>query len=254
MISTRAVRAWYLALMVASATLMPAAVLAQANPGEQLSRANQEDHDPDHFLHELDDAMGALPLAAALGAALAFRPRRKDAPPRTPSVVQTQILLAAIGAVVMLIVGSSLARAFGIVGVASLVRYRAKVDDPKDAGVMLCCLGTGLAAGVGLYALAMFTTVFLILLLSVLEWLQPESMKLFDVAIKSKASNLRERVEQVFKRAGAECELRSMSDEELVFEVRLPLRRRTDRLSTAIVALDPSHEIAVEWREKKRAK
>ena len=34
----------------------------------------------------------------------------------------------------MLVVGSSLARAFGIVGAAGLVRYRAKIDDPKDAG------------------------------------------------------------------------------------------------------------------------
>ena len=62
----------------------------------------------------------------------------------------------------MLIVGQSLARAFGIVGVASLVRYRAKVDDPKDAGVMLANLGIGLASGVGLYLIAAFATVFLL--------------------------------------------------------------------------------------------
>ena len=31
----------------------------------------------------------------------------------------------------MVIVGSSVARAFGIVGVASLIRYRSKVDDPR---------------------------------------------------------------------------------------------------------------------------
>ena len=45
-------------------------------------------------------------------------------PPRSAPVIQTQIILAIVGAVVMLIVGSSLARAFGIVGVASLIRYR----------------------------------------------------------------------------------------------------------------------------------
>ena len=120
------------------APLAPLALHAQSNPVEQLSRANQEPHDPDHFLHEVDDAMGALPLAALLGAALALRPRRKGTPPRQASVIQTQIILAVVGAVVMLIVGQSLARAFGIVGVASLIRYRAKVDDPKDAVVMLC--------------------------------------------------------------------------------------------------------------------
>ena len=47
----------------------------------------------------------------------------------------------------MLVVGASLARAFGIVGAANLIRYRSKIDDPKDAVVMLCALAVGLAVG-----------------------------------------------------------------------------------------------------------
>src|SRR6185295_1269510 len=91
-----------------------------------------------------------LPLAAVLGAALAMRPRRAGTPHRRPAVVQTQIILAVVGALVMIVVGASLARAFGVVGIAGLVRYRAKIEDPKDAGVMLAALGVGLGAGVGL--------------------------------------------------------------------------------------------------------
>ena len=244
------------ALLLGAACLAaPAALQAQSNPIEQLTRANQEPHDPDHFLHEVDDAMGALPLAALLGAALALRPRRKGTPPRQASVIQTQIILAVVGAVVMLIVGQSLARAFGIVGVASLIRYRAKVDDPKDAVVMLCCLGTGLASGVGLYALAMISTAFLLVVLFLLESFEPESKKLFEVTIKAKADmNLRSQIQAVFKRAGADYELRSVSEGELVYEVSLPFKRRTDKLSTAIVALDDKNDIAVEWRDKKPAK
>ena len=83
--------------------------------------------------------------------------------------MQTQIILAIVGAVVMLVVGSSVARAFGIVGAASLVRYRAKIDDPKDAGIMLSALGIGLASGVGLYVLAIFATAFIALVVGVLE-------------------------------------------------------------------------------------
>ena len=93
-------------------------------------------------------------MAAALGAVLAFRPQRRGTPARSPAVIQTQIILAVVGAVVMLVVGASLARAFGIVGAANLVRYRSKIDDPKDAGVMLSCLALGLAAGVGIYWVA----------------------------------------------------------------------------------------------------
>lgn len=93
------------------------------------------------------EAVLSLPIAAALGAALAFRPPRRGTPPRNTAVIQTQIILAVVGALVMLVVGASLARAFGIVGAASLVRYRSKIDDPKDAGVMLSCLAIGLVNG-----------------------------------------------------------------------------------------------------------
>src|ERR671926_1799822 len=107
-------------------------------------------------------ALIALPLATAMGALLAFRPRRRGTPPRSAPVIQTQIILAVVGAVVMLIVGASLARAFGIVGAANLIRYRAKVEDPKDAVVMLATLSIGLACGVEVFGLAAFATVFIL--------------------------------------------------------------------------------------------
>lgn len=238
-----------LALLLAAAS--PIAVFAQNAPGEEVFRNTAKPpHDPNHFLHELDDAMSALPLAAILGAALALRPRRKGTPPRQAPVIQTQIMLAVVGAVIMLVVGQSLARAFGIVGVASLIRYRVKIDDPKDAIVMLCCLAMGLSAGVGLHALAMTSTAFVLVVLFALESFEPETKKLFDVIIKSKL-DIREGVEQIFKRATAEYELRSVSEGELAYEVRLPFKRRTDKISNAIVALDNSNDTAVEWKEKK---
>ncbi len=105
-----------------------------------------------------------LPLAALLGTVLALRPRRRGTPERQPAVVQTQIILAVVGALIMLVVGASLARAFGIVGAANLIRYRSKIDDPKDAVVMLCALAVGLASGVGLYGSGDSARVFIVLL------------------------------------------------------------------------------------------
>ena len=89
-----------------------------------------------------------LPLAAGLGALLALRPRRAGSPPHDWAVIQTQIVLAIVGALILIIVGASLARAFGIAGAANLIRYRAKIEDPKDAVVMLSTLSVGLACGV----------------------------------------------------------------------------------------------------------
>lgn len=199
------------------------------------------------------NALLALPCATALGAALAFRPRRRGTPPRSAPVIQTQIILAIVGAVVMLIVGSSLARAFGIVGVASLIRYRAKIDDPKDAVVMLACLTVGLACGVELYGLAAFATPFILGVLWIVESLEPERRKTFDLKVTAAdPSVLRSQVEGILRRADIKFELRSAGAKDLVYESDLPYSVRTDRISNAILQLQPDGETEVTWEEKKK--
>ena len=198
----------------------------------------------------IDQAIRRLPLAAALGALLAFRPRRKGTPARTTAVIQTQIILAIVGAVVMIVVGSSVARAFGIVGAASLVRYRAKIDDPKDAGIMLSTLGIGLASGVGLYFLAIFATVFIAIVVGLLESFEPEGYKLFDLKIKAQdATAIRPRVQQLLRRNNIRYELRTAADDELVYEARVPVGKKVDGVTEAIHSIDAANE--VEWEEKK---
>lgn len=206
--------------------------------------------EPESQWESIQQAIRRIPLAAALGALLAFRPRRKGTPARTTAVVQTQIILAIVGALVMLVVGSSVARAFGIVGAASLVRYRAKIDDPKDAGIMLSALGIGLASGVGLYFLAIFATIFVAIVVGVLESFEPEGYKLFDLKIKAQnAIAIRPHVQQLLRRNSIRYELRTAGDDELVFEAKVPVGKKVDGITEAIHAIDAANE--VEWDEKK---
>lgn len=195
----------------------------------------------------------ALPFAAVLGAVLAFRPRARGTPPRSAPVIQTQIVLAVVGGLVMLIVGASLARAFGIVGVASLIRYRTKVDDPKDASVMLGCLTVGLASGVELYGLAAFATLFILGVLWIVESLEPERLKTFELKVTvADPTALRRDLEQLLRRNNVKYELRTAGPKELVYEANLPLSVPTDRLSNAILKLQPNGETEVVWEEKKK--
>jgi hypothetical protein len=198
-------------------------------------------------------AMVRLPVATALAAILALRPRRSGTPKRQPSVIQTQIILAIVGSIVMLVVGSSLARAFGIVGAAGLIRYRAKVDDPKDAGVMLATLAIGLAAGIGQYLFAGFATVFVLGVLWTVESLEPEALNRFEltIAAKDNANDLRQPVEQLLRRFGLEFELRGTSPESLMYEVQVPLKRNTERITLALSKLTPGKEMDVKWDKKK---
>jgi len=235
---------------LANASAQPELTQTRSSKGDILSDS------PDAWtqLAQLRHAAIRLPVAAGLASILAFRPRRRGTPRRQPAVIQTQIILAIVGGVVMLVVGSSLARAFGIVGAAGLVRYRAKVEDTKDAGVMLSTLAVGLASGVGLWMLALFSTVFFLAVLWIIESLEPRATQFFTLKIKSSdPTALKPRVEQLLSRYRVPYEVRSMSKEELQYEVSWPIDRKTDRASEALVALG-GEDTAVEWEEKKAAK
>lgn len=245
---------------LAASTSQPPAdqTLPQPQPpspsGPPLSEA---DLDPwSMALREVRASLVRLPLAAVLGTVLALRPKRRGTPKRTTPVVQTQIILAVVGAVIMLIVGTSLARAFGIVGVASLIRYRSKIDDPKDAVVMLCALAVGLAAGVGLYVLSVFATVFIVAVLFIIESFEPTTQKHFELTVKlgSDTDKHRTKVERLMRRFRVEFELRTASDEELCYDVKVPLEMETEPITDAILALDPDGKGAVNWGEKKEKK
>ena len=255
-------RAVACAVLVAACLLSAATgtVLGQPIPGNP-DKASQKAAQRESLLSETPDTMTQtqelrhavirLPMAAALASLLALRPRRRGTPARRPAVIQTQIILAVIGAVVMLVVGSSLARAFGIVGAAGLVRYRAKVEDPKDAGVMLSTLAVGLASGVGLWLLAVFGALFILTLLWIVESFEPIATRLFVLKIKAKEpGKLKGRVEDVLKRTRVPFELRAVGQEELDYEVKWPLEHKTDRLSDAILAIEPGAAKEVEWEQK----
>jgi len=198
-------------------------------------------------------ALARLPLAAVLACLLALRPRRRGTPPRQAPVIQTQIILAVVGAVVMLVVGSSLARAFGIVGAAGLVRYRSKIEDPKDAGVMLSTLAIGLASGVGLWLIAFFTTIFVLTVLWTIESFEKASAT-FTLTVKAKdPAAIQPQVERLLQSHRMKFEMRSVTQEELSYHVTMPLGRKTDRLSEQILDIDRENG-AVQWEEKKDKK
>jgi len=203
----------------------------------------------------LSQAAVRLPLAALFGAALALRPRRPGSPPRDPAVIETQIVLSIVGAMIMLIVGASLARAFGIAGAANLIRYRAKIEDPKDAVVMLSTLAVGLASGVGLFGIAVASTVFLVITLWFIEGFETHVRTfLLTVKLGPKTSARRADVERLLKRGGTRFELRTTADEELTYLVNAGDSFRTERVSAGLSALAPDGKAQIEWKEENKAK
>ncbi len=232
--------------------ILPAAALAQGMlpatvPPEVVpDMASQWD--------EVQNAAIRLPLATVLASVLALRPRRRGTPARNLAVIHTQIILAVVGALVMMVVGSSLARAFGIVGAAGLVRYRAKIEDPKDAGVMLSTLAIGLATGVGLWMIAIFGTLFLLALLWTVESFEPPATRVLIVKVKAKDTQpLKAGIERLLRRQGATFDVIAIAAEELEYQVRWPVDRPSARLSERLSELAPPGELQVEidFKDKK---
>src|SRR5688500_20225461 len=77
-----------------------------------------------------------LCLAAILGAAVGLiRPARRETVPSPTHILQAQILLAVVGAIIIVVVAESLERAVAIVSAAGLVRHRAAVKANKERGL-----------------------------------------------------------------------------------------------------------------------
>ena len=77
----------------------------------------------------------------------------------SPSFVRSMLLMTMITSVVMLAIGNNLARAFGLVGAMSIIRFRTAIKDPLDIVFVFFSLAIGLAAGVGMFKVAFLGTV-----------------------------------------------------------------------------------------------
>jgi hypothetical protein len=75
------------------------------------------------------------------------------------SFVQTLVILAMVVGVVMLIIGSNIARAFTLVGALSIVRFRNAVKETRDVGFIFFTMAIGMACGTRFYLLGIIATV-----------------------------------------------------------------------------------------------
>ena len=199
-------------------------------------------------------------LAAFLAAVLAFRPRRGvSIARRNPYVAQTQILMAVVAGGMMMVVGDSAARAFGIFAAASLVRFRTNIRDPKETTVLLVCLGVGLAAGVGRWDMAVILTLFVLIALSVLEFWEPHQVfRSMEVSVTTRSVDRTDYVlKRLFARHGFDYELRELNREDqdeplgkIVYLVNMDPAANTSELSEEILSGDRDNIDSVEWDQK----
>lgn len=76
-------------------------------------------------------------------------------PSYSRSYLNSLIVLSMITSVVIMVIGNNLARAFGLVGAMSIIRFRTAIKDTQDIIFIFFSLAVGMATGVGLHLIAL---------------------------------------------------------------------------------------------------
>lgn len=94
----------------------------------------------------------------------------------------TLVIMPVVVAIIVLLIGSNVARAFSLAGAFSIIKFRSAPGDPKDISYVLFTMAAGLACGVGFFGYAVLFTVFLCALMFMLN--------LFDFGAKKTSDKL----------------------------------------------------------------
>lgn len=136
----------------------------------------------------------------------------------SPSFTLTMMVLPTIVAIIILLIGSNIARAFSLAGAFSIIRFRSAPGDSKDISYVLFSMAAGLACGVGAYGYAALFTVLLCILMFVLKAVKfgtsKESMKTLKVTIPE-SLGYEEAFEEIFNKFNIEYELKKVRTTEL---------------------------------------
>jgi hypothetical protein len=200
-----------------------------------------------------------LVVAAVIGLLVTAVHRRFPSDrPLTRSLAQAQILLCVAGSLMMIIINGSLARAFGVVGAASIIRFRTPVEDPKDTTILFLLLGLGMACGMGTFAVAGLGTAFLCLVLTLLGSIAERKPRLLTLEMVSEGADFpSEYVHRLLAAYQIEfepCEVEKQGNESTVkYDVTLldpdtPLQTLSDQLMDERAAALRS----VTWKIPKR--
>lgn len=155
------------------------------------------------------------------------------------SAEQAQILLCVAGAMMMIIIGDSFARALGIAGGATIIRFRTPVKDPKDAIILLLLLGLGMSCGLGNFAVAGLGTAFVSVVLVLLDNVGREKRRRMILEMVAEGREFpAEQVQKIFARHNISFEPRELTqgkDVVVRYQVKLDPSTSLEDLSTQLM-------------------
>ncbi len=148
----------------------------------------------------------------------------------TQSFVHTLVLMGMVVGLIMLVVGSNIARAFSLVGALSIIRFRNAVKETRDVGYVFFAMAIGMATGTHFYLLAAVGTLVISMVLVIMDkfnwYARKETTRLLKVQLPA-GGNFEHMLDDVFLACTESSELISVENMrggalvELVYGIRL---------------------------------
>lgn len=245
--------ALFVALIAASVYWSRFLVAPEVSPTLGVGETPQKYHTSE--VHPLVEFL-KLVLAAVIGIFVtAIHKSTRGDKPMTRSLEQAHVLLCVAGALMMILIGNSLPRAFGLAGAASIIRFRTPVEDPRDTTTLFLLIGLGMATGMGAFAVAALGTTFLCVFLLVLDRIAKERQRTMLVQLQSESREFPvAHVQSVFARYRITFEPREISQGEKAgvnYLVKLDPQTSIEELSTQLMNA-PAGLKSVNWKMPKK--
>ncbi|MBV1854412.1 DUF4956 domain-containing protein [Catellatospora tritici] len=170
------------------------------------------------------------------------------------SYVQTLVILGMLVSLIMLVVGSNIARAFALVGALSVVRFRNAIKETRDVGFIFLVMGVGMAVGTRFYSLGVIATAAICLVIFVMfrfSWFQLSVQRQVVKVQVPADGNHTATISDALIAHTTEFELVSMESirggalTELMYTVRLKKGSEPSDLITALSALTSGQRVTV---------
>lgn len=170
----------------------------------------------------------------------------------TQSYVHTLIMMGLVVDIIMLIVGSNIARAFSLVGALSIIRFRNAVKETRDVGFIFFAMAIGMATGTRFYLLAIIATAIigtLIFIMYEFDWYsRPAISQILKIQLDEEV-DFEKLFDSVFVKYTSSADLigidsvRSDTGTELVYSVILKKKANKHEFIEAIKKLNGNQKV-----------
>lgn len=170
------------------------------------------------------------------------------------SYVHTLVIMGVTTALIMLIIGSNIARAFSLVGALSIIRFRNAVKETRDVGFLFMAMAVGMASGTGFHFAAVTFTLFMAMVLYALTRFEIGSMDSREVVLTIHLPEGKDHTtvfEPCFGKFLEDSSLLSMETVragtllELVYSVRLKKGAGEAELMSELRKVNDNHKVAI---------